>query len=247
MRIFQLLFLVAAGFILLAATCRPLTTKDLSELEPRIKMFKGPCFGSCPVYTLTIYEGGIVSYEGQRFTNRVGLHTKLIEATVYRDLIKAFEAADMWSFQNAYKAQIPDMATVTVTYFKDGESKAVKGKDGRPAKIVELEKMLTTIAESGGWERQEADGNYGMPADVIADELLVNLSQEVDPSVWVIQFAKQDMQIVKRLSPNSPYWLFKFNADRMAPNEMLQWVQRDPYVLSVEFNKRVEATGRGRF
>lgn len=244
MRMFQLLLLVAAGFILLAATCRPLTTKDLSELEPRIKMFKGPCFGSCPVYTLTIYEGGVVAYEGQRFTNRVGLHTKLMDTNTYRELIKTFEDANMWSFQNAYKAQIPDMATVTITYYKDSESKEVKGKDGRPAKIVELEDILTKIADSGGWEQQNGGDNYGMPESVVADELLVNLSQEVDPSVWIIQFAKQDMQIVKRLSPNSPYWLFKFNADRMAPNEMLQWVQRDPYVLSAEFNKRVNATGR---
>jgi hypothetical protein len=244
MRMLQLLVLVATGFILLAATCRPLTTKDLSELEPRIKMFKGPCFGSCPVYTLTIYEGGVVAYEGQRFTDKVGLYTKLMETNAYRELIKTFEDANMWSFQNAYKAQIPDMATVGITYYKDGDSKEVKGKDGRPAKIVELEKILTQIANGGGWEQQSGGDNHGMPEDVIADELLVSLSPEVDPSVWIIQFAKQDMRIIKRLSPNSTYWLLKFNADRMNPTEMMQFVQQDPYVLSAEFNKQVNTTRR---
>lgn len=244
MRTLQFLLLIATGFILLAATCRPLTTKDLDELEPRIKMSKGPCFGSCPVYTLTIYEGGVVAYEGQRYTDKVGLYTKLMETNAYRELIKTFEDADMWSFQNAYKAQIPDMATVSITYYKEGESKTVKGKDGRPAKIEELQKILTQIADSGGWEQQSGGGNYGMPEGVIADELLVNLSPEVDPNVWIIQFAKQDMRIIKRLSPNSTYWLFKFNADRIPPSEMMQFVRQDPYVLSAEFNKRVEAGGR---
>ena len=84
-----------------------------------------------------------------------------------------------------------------------------------------------------------------MPDDVIADELLVNLSAEADPNAWIIQFAKQDMQVVKRISPNSPYWLFRYDPDRMVPNEMLNWVRRDPYVLSAEFNRRVSANSRG--
>ncbi|MEL6658759.1 MAG: DUF6438 domain-containing protein [Bacteroidota bacterium] len=246
MRMLQLLILVAATFILLAATCRPLSTKDLDSLEPRIEMFKGPCFGSCPVYKLKIYEGGVAAYEGQRFTNRIGLHTKLLDQNTYRDLINAFEESNFWSYQNIYKAQIPDLPTVTLTYHKDGETKSVKGKDGRPERLLELEEMLTAIADGGGWERQASGGNYGLEEDVIADELLVNLSQEVDPSVWIIQFARQDLQIVKRLSPNSPYWLLHFNPERIAPSEMLEAVRRDQYVISAEFNRKVNATSRGR-
>ena len=112
------------------------------------------------------------------------------------------------------------------------------------SKSEQLEDILTKIADSGGWERQAEGSNYGMPPGVIANELIVNLSAQVDPSVWIIQFAKQDMQIVKRLSPNSPYWLFRFNADRVSPNEMLDWVRRDPYVLSAEFNQQVNASPR---
>ena len=244
MRMLQFLTLFALAFILLAATCRPLSTKDLDKLEPRIEMFKGACFGSCPVYKLTIYEGGIAAYEGQRCTNRIGLHTKLLDQNVYKDLIAAFDASNFWGYQNAYKAQIPDLPTVTLTYYKDGQTKSVKGKDGRPQQIVELEDMLTAIAEQGGWERQEGGNNYDVPDDVIADELLVNLSPEVDPSVWIIQFSSQDLQIVKRISPNSPYWLFRFNADRIAPNDMLEAVRRDQYVLSAEFNRKMNTNLR---
>ncbi len=238
------LILAASAFIFLAATCRPLTTKDLDKLDPRIEMFKGPCFGSCPVYKLTIYEGGVVSYEGQQFTNRIGLHTKLLDQATYRSLIKDFEESNFWNFQNAYKAQIPDLATVTISYHDGEQSKSVKGKDGRPTKIMELEEKLTAIAESGGWEQQAAGSNYGMPDNVIADELLVNLSTQVDPNVWIIQFSKQDMQIVKRLSPNSPYWLFRFNPERINPEEMLGLVRRNEYVLSAEFNKTMNLSPR---
>lgn len=244
MRKLHFLILAAGAFVFLAATCRPLTTKDLDQLDPRIEMFKGPCFGSCPVYKLTIYEGGVVAYEGQQFTNRIGLYTKLLDQTTYRNLIKDFESSNFWNFQNAYKAQIPDLATVTISFHDGEQSKSVKGKDGRPAKIMELEEKLTAIAESGGWEKQAAGSNYGMPENVIADELLVNLSSEVDPNVWIIQFAKQDLQIVKRLAPNSPYWLFRFNPERINPEEMLGLVRRNEYVLSAEFNKTMNLSPR---
>jgi hypothetical protein len=244
MRILRLLSLGIIAFIMMAATCRPFGPPDLSKLKPRIEMEKGPCFGSCPIFKLTIYEGGIAAYEGLRFTERVGLHTKQLEMNQYRELLRAFQEANMWSFQNAYKAQIPDLPTVTITYYEEGNSKTVKGKDGRPAKIEELEAMLDKIATAGGWAASETGNNYGMPDDLIADELIVNLSPEVDPSVWIIQFAKQDMQIVKRISPNSPYWVFRYNPDRIAPQEMLELVRREPYVLSAEFNRRVSGEPR---
>lgn len=243
-RILHLLSIGALAFITMAATCRPFGPVDLNKLQPRIEMEKGPCFGSCPVYKLTIYEGGVAAYEGRRFTDRVGLHTKQLEMNQYRDLLRAFQEAKMWSFQNAYKAQVPDLPTVTITYHEDGNSKSVKGKDGRPQKIEELEAMLDKIAGSGGWSASATGTNYGMPDNVIANELIVNLSPQVDPNVWIIQFARQDMQIVRRISPNSPYWVFRYNPDRTPPNEMLEMVRRDPYVLSAEFNRRIAGEAR---
>jgi len=244
MKNFPILILIAAAFILISSTCRTLGVEDLDKMKPRIELRKGPCFGSCPVFKMTIYEGGLVAYDGERYTNRIGLHTKWLDAETYKSLIKTFDEADMWSFQNAYKAQIPDMATVSIVYHKGDNSKTVKGKDGRPAKIIELEKRLNTIAESSGWERQNATINQEIPNGAIGNELIVNLATDVDPAVWIIQFTRQEMNIVKRISPNSPYWLLRFNSNIMSPNEMLERVRRDPYVLSVEFNRKVNGSSR---
>ncbi len=245
MKYIPIIAFIALAFILMASTCRPFGPQDLSKLQPLVELKKGPCFGSCPVFEMIIYEGGWVSYEGERFTNRIGMYTKQIDVATFKEVINAFEDADVWQYQNAYKAQIPDMATVTVVYHKDGNTKSIKGKDGRPAKIVELEKMLNKIAESSGWERKTGTSTYDVPKGTIANELIVNLARDVDPAVWIIQFSRQEMNIVKRISPNSPYWLFRYNTNKMDPNEMLERVRRDPYVLSAEFNKEVKANPRG--
>lgn len=235
---------VALAFILMASTCRPFSTKDISKMKPLVELKKGPCFGSCPVFEMIIYEGGWVSYEGERFTNRIGMHMKQIDVETFKDVMRAFEDADVWQYQNIYKAQIPDMATVTVVYHKDGNTKSIKGKDGRPAKIVELGKMLDQIAQSSGWERYSGTADQDVPKGSISNEIIVNLARDVDPAVWIIQFSRQEMNIVKRISPSSPYWLVRFNTNAMDPNEMLERVRRDPYVLSAEFNKEVNANPR---
>ena len=245
MKYIPIISFIALAFILMASTCRPFGPQDLDKLKPLVELRKGPCFGSCPVFEMIIYEGGLASYEGERFTNRLGMHTKQLDVETFKNVINAFEEADVWQYQNAYKAQIPDMATVTVVYHKDGNTKSVKGKDGRPAKIVELGKMLDAIAQSGGWERHLTATASNLPEGTISNELIVNLARDVDPSVWIIQFSRQEMNIVKRISPTSPYWLFRFNASAMDPNEMLERVRRDPYVLSAEFNKKVNANPRG--
>lgn len=245
MKLLPALVLSALAFILMASSCRTFGVQDLDKMQAKIEFQKGACFGSCPVFKMVIYQGGLATYEGQRFTDRMGLHAKQLDGETYKELVKAFDAANIWNFQNTYKAQVPDLPTVTITYYKDDNVKTIKGKDGRPDKVVELEKMLNKVAESGGWQKQEEDSASNLPDNVIANELIVNLAQGTDANVWIIQYAKQDMQLVKRISPNSPYYLFKYDTNRMEPNKMLDMVRRSPDVVSAEFNKEVKANPRG--
>ena len=62
--------------------------------------------------------------------------------------------------------------------------------------------------------------------------------------MWIIQYREQDLQIIKRISPNSPFWLLRFNTDRIRSNDMLEALRRDQYVLSAEFNRKVNANPR---
>jgi hypothetical protein len=241
MRLLHLLTLLALGYLLTAATCRPITEDNLDNMTKRVEMKKEPCFGDCPVFTLTIYEGGLATYEGERFTDRIGLFSKQLNDGAYNHIIEAFDKANYWQFQSVYRAQVPDLPTVTITYHKDGQSKSVKGKDGRPDAVIELETMLDGIANSEGWTRLRAPES-NLPPGAIANEIIVQLMDEVDPRVWIVQYAKQGGAIKERISPNNNYWVITYDTNIIPPQEMLDWLRRDNYVLSAEFNKQV----RGR-
>ena len=127
----------------LMSSCK--TTQDISKIDEWqkvVEMYKGPCYGRCPVFTFTIYDNQMATYRGKQFTDREGLYTKTLTPETYKKVVNAFSAANMWEFEDFYKSQIPDAATVTLTYVEDGQEKTVKGKENRPKEIRKLEQML---------------------------------------------------------------------------------------------------------
>ncbi|NJK84429.1 MAG: hypothetical protein HC912_12225 [Saprospiraceae bacterium] len=52
---------------------------DFSKLNKLVAISKGACFGRCPVYTMVVYDNGIVSYEGKDNTEK----KRLIHQTTF--------------------------------------------------------------------------------------------------------------------------------------------------------------------
>jgi hypothetical protein len=119
-------------------------------------MDKSPCFGTCPYYTLTIYENGIASFLGKKDVEKLGLHTKRLSKKEYEGVHRAFEASNFFELDDNYPSDLPDAPKTVITYHKNGKSKTVKGDYSRPQIVLGLDKILSQIAESDGWTLKEA-------------------------------------------------------------------------------------------
>ena len=53
-----------------------------------IKLQRGPCFGPCPIYKVTIYDNGTVIYNGEEFVKTKGKHKINISKEKIRELMK---------------------------------------------------------------------------------------------------------------------------------------------------------------
>ena len=124
---------------------------DLSTLTKEIIMEKNPCFGTCPYYTLTIYENGIASFEGKRDVEKLGMHTKILSSKEYEGVQRAFKASNFFELDDDYPSGLSDLPKTVITYHKEGKSKTVTGDIERPDIVLGLDKILSQIAESGGW------------------------------------------------------------------------------------------------
>ena len=215
---------------------------DISQMKKIFELKKGVCFGKCPVYTLTVYDGGMLSYEGKRFTDKMGLYTKKINAIDYRKLVVAFEATDLWQFPDHIKSNIPDLPSTTLTHYKDTKSKSVQWKDGAADQLIILASMMQALTKESGWKADpNSKANHNSNADgIIVNEIIIHLKQGVDIQEFVHQFAKQSMKVKKRIAPNQPMWLVKFDVMAAVPKDMLKWVKSSKGVVNAEFNKVVK-------
>lgn len=215
---------------------------NFDKVDKVLEMSKGPCFGSCPIFTITVYDNGWATYNGKLYTDKLGLHIKKVGRSRLEEIKRELRLANLWQYQNIYRSSLPDLQSVTINYFEKGRTKSITGKEGRPISVQKIEAFLDKMVKTTGWIQKEKP-DYNLPAGAVPNELIVKLKGNVNAEAFVLKYMKQNMQIVKRLSPTGDYWLFSFDEKKIPPDEMLSFVRRDREVLSVEFNKKLEMRG----
>ena len=127
--------------------------KDWSSVQ--IRLSRDACFGTCPVYTVTIAGDGTVTYEGGPYTAIQGKRQGKVSREAIAGLVDQFEAAGFFSLQPAYMAGITDMPGYTLSLSVDGRQHMVfdyVGKEvGMPAVVTALEDEVDRVAGTDRW------------------------------------------------------------------------------------------------
>ena len=233
---FFLISFVAIAFMFTG--CGASANMSLNNMDKVIEMTKGPCYGRCPVFTLTVYDKGIVSYKGERYTDRLGTYVKKLEKEEMERLLREFKNANLWQYKDAYRGRIPDMQSVSISYYDGSRKKTVTGKEIRPNSVKWLESLLDQVAQSQtGWVQKEAPKEQA-PDYIVPNELVIELAEGVDPEEWAKSYVQADMLLEKRLN-DTEYWIFSFDDGLITPNVILEQVRTDKDVISAEFNKQI--------
>lgn len=212
------------------------------QLDKVLVLKKDPCFGQCPVFTLTLYENGQVDYLGEQNVEKIGLFTKKMNINDLRKLAKKFRDGGFFDFENVYRSAVPDLQTVSITFNDNGNSKTVVGKsEDRPEAIIELQQLLEEIANTeGDWKAQKQKSNSKvLPDGTITNELLIQLVEGVIADQWISKYASSGAKLVESLSRYSNYWLISFNDETTNPQEFLENIRNDREVVGAEFNKQI--------
>ena len=153
-------------------------------------------------------------------------------------LLREFKNANLWQYKDAYRGRIPDMQSVSISYYEGSRKKTVTGKEIRPNSVKWLESLLDQIAQSNtGWIQKEAPQD-NVPDYLIPNELVVELSEGIDPEEWAKSYVQADMLLEKRLN-DTEFWVFSFDDGLITPDVMLEQVRMDKDVISAEFNKQI--------
>jgi hypothetical protein len=131
-------------------------------LDMVITLERTMCFGTCPVYKLTIYGNGEIVYEGKKHVKEQGNRTARISEDKVRGLISEFERLGYFELKDSYIARgITDMPSAITSITIGSRTKAVRhyyGDKSAPRDLMELEKRIDTISGSSQWVK-------GVPAE----------------------------------------------------------------------------------
>ena len=119
------------------------------------QLVRGPCYGSCPSYSVTVDAAGAVRFVGEksgagRRAPCQGERRWRISANAVAALEARVDASGFFGLQRAYRAHMTDMPTFTVTITRRGRTKTVTDyvglSVGMPQAMVDLENAIDEAA-----------------------------------------------------------------------------------------------------
>ncbi|MFC2042055.1 DUF6438 domain-containing protein [Chloroflexota bacterium] len=152
--------LVATTILLAVAVtaigcAQPQTPTPANIKDIVITLERTECFGTCPVYRLTVHGGGTVIYEGIRFVKVQGMVQTTISEDKIRQLVSEFQKLDYFSLKDSYEERnATDMPSAFTSLTIDGDKKTVRHYHGdlsAPKELAELENKIDEIVNSNQW------------------------------------------------------------------------------------------------
>ena len=235
----KLIFVFFVGLLL--QSCRTIKLeKDPDKASPIIVYSKGACFGKCPIFTMTVYNSGLVKFNGRRYTTMDGKHEMQLDKKQYVALVKKFRENRFWRFDDTYGMDLVDAPTVTISFSDKGKNKTVKGKSEFPDKLKELAEMLEDIIkDKNSWVMVDKPQRPNVKEEVIENQIILTTGDGMIMSRWLQEYKKYGLRLMKRIGNDNDKWLIRFDKNKINPKEMLKKIREDKYISNAEFNVKI--------
>lgn len=132
-----------------------------SDVKPVITLQRTPCFGTCPVYTISIFADGTVVYNGENHVTVTGEQTSQIDPATVELMVKAFEDAGYFDWKEAYDMMnVTDLPGVITSVTRDGETHQINRYTGdytAPLALPFLEQWIDIMTTSNLWTGAQTD------------------------------------------------------------------------------------------
>lgn len=166
------LALAAAALVAAVMVWSPARNIQLSHSQnldlATVELSRGPCFGSCPAYTITVH-GGQVEYVDQQGHSRIQTKkTGTIEREKVAQILQALDRVEFMTLEDRAFTWAFDTPTIGVRTSLDGRTKQVASDadffgapNGRQARFVEAACEIDSILASSTWRKCEGDCESG--------------------------------------------------------------------------------------
>lgn len=107
-----------------------------------IKLQRSGCYGTCPIYNVTIYGNGIVKYEGKKYVDRIGMYIGHIEPEVFTEIMAMSKEYGFMDMDSIYSASITDLPSSQITLLHNQKTKSVREDGEGPKELIRFQRYL---------------------------------------------------------------------------------------------------------
>jgi len=123
-----------------------------------IRLQRTACFGRCPIYVLTIYDGGYVEYLGEKWTDVEGKAYCQIDQKSITEIQNKAAEIGFFELNNNYDNEyITDLPSTITTLRNNDEFKTVVNRYEGPKKLKELEDYIDAVFQNIDWKKIESE------------------------------------------------------------------------------------------
>jgi hypothetical protein len=145
---------------MIGLSCAPRVERSGLTADDYIRLERTPCFGSCPVYSLTIKGNGETEFTGKMYVKVTGtLHSHVDLDSVY-ELFDEADAMHFFDLNDRYESKkindtitemVTDLPGRRITVQRGGKMKTVYDYYGGPPQLRQFAEHIDQVADAGQW------------------------------------------------------------------------------------------------
>jgi hypothetical protein len=158
------MIVATTSLLAVLATANPSPQAPAAPDDTTIALERTACFGTCPVYAVTIDAHGNVVYNGTRFVAVTGRRTARVPVARVAEILERAEQIRFFDLDDQYReirhpdgtmSTVTDLPTTFVTIKRAGRSKRVEDYYGAPKALGDLERLIDDLAQTRQWVSTE--------------------------------------------------------------------------------------------
>ena len=151
---------LALGLAAGAAGCSHAAAEDPVPADFSVSLSRSACYGTCPIYSVTIAADGTVGYHGEKFVAVTGFQARTITPEKVREVYDAIEKANVFALEDEYVGPVTDFPTYELSVTYKGRTKRIEDYAGKmadmPKSVTEIEEMIDDVAGTRDWINGDA-------------------------------------------------------------------------------------------
>ncbi len=121
-----------------------------------IRLSRGPCFGTCPIYQVTLGADGTATWNGERFVKRIGRYRGEAEVNEVARLLAFVERAGFFGWDDEYVSNVTDTPDYILTVESNRGTKSVRqNASEEPPDFWVIAALVDGLAERIDWQPAE--------------------------------------------------------------------------------------------